>query len=116
MNDEDGNLVPEKIVDNAIAEGGFKRANDVTDDKTHIREAINNMWNKIGFITTECPTCSHQQNVKTTKSTKCIGCGRSYKIYPTDEKCRVVTVPKGCLALLHELRSLELKGKYTVML
>jgi len=96
--------------------GEFKKAIDIVSDKEHIKAAINRLWSVIGFIITECPSCKSQQKVQTTKSTKCHRCGRRYRIYPSDKKSRVVFCPKGKLWLLHELRSLETRGKYTAIL
>jgi hypothetical protein len=78
-----------------------------------IEESIKRYWNILGTnVIVECPHCGRRQPTTTCLSKKCVGCHKTFQIYPANKPSRVIYCPKKLLAHLHTVHSLEIDGRY----
>jgi hypothetical protein len=78
-----------------------------------IQETIKKYWNRLGnSVIVECPNCGRRQPTHTCISKKCVGCNKSFIIYPKSKRSRVIYCPPNLRMFLLTVHCLEIDGKY----
>lgn len=85
--------------------------------QTSISDSIKRHWNILGTnVIVECPNCGRRQPTTTCLSKKCVGCSKSFMVYPKNKPSRVIYCPKNLKAHLFTVCILEIDGKYPSIL
>lgn len=77
-----------------------------------MKKTVNKLWNRLGEIKVQCPSCGHKQVARTINSVRCHNCKNAYNIILKNKPSRIIYCPPDKIWILHQIISLELDRKY----
>lgn len=94
----------------------LKLASELTDDELLVKTTAD----RIKYLKTmildscavACPNCGWKQRPKSTVSITCHKCHKTYRVYPENSPCRIVSCPSKYRHLLIELSDLQNSGRF----